>query len=171
MATKTENDAPSRSTISAHTGSGLRSGFGHPDTRKQSNASIRGSTQLQGGKTSATKLENNYKMAPEVRFNSSRVKAILQQTLETRLESVEYCPETVKTITRDLCDVIKHQVKLLGFSRHKLVSNVIIGPTTGQGVRVASRCVWDEKHDDYASVSYQNESMFVVASVYGVYFE
>lgn len=178
MATKLENEAPSRSSMSSHTGSGLRLGVGPPDTRRHSNASARrGSSQPPGSKTSGgaggagPKLENSYKMTPNVRFNSSRVKALMLQTLEARLETVQYCPTTVKSLTKELSDTIKNLVKTLGFSRHKLISNVIIGPVTGQGVRVASRCVWDDKHDDYASASYQNESLFVVASVYGVYCE
>ena len=38
-----------------------------------------------------------------------------------------------------------------------------------QGVRVASRCLWDTATDNYASVEYTNQFLWCSAMVFGVY--
>ncbi len=47
----------------------------------------------------------------------------------------------------------------LGFERYKFVVETTIGEFTGQGVRVASRAVWDTTTDSYASASFKNVSV------------
>jgi hypothetical protein len=39
--------------------------------------------------------------------------------------------------------MIKERVKNLGYERYKLVVQVTVGEKTGQGIRLASRCLWD----------------------------
>ena len=41
----------------------------------------------------------------------------------------------------------------------------------GQGIFAASRCLWDEKTDNYVSASYYNNSLFAVATVFACYYE
>ena len=40
--------------------------------------------------------------------------------------------------------------------RYKIVVQVTLGQMKDQGVRVASRCLWDTQTDNYASVEYSN---------------
>lgn len=46
----------------------------------------------------------------------------------------------------------------LKFDRYKFVVQVYLGQQKSQGVRVASRCLWDHDTDDYCSVSFSNVS-------------
>lgn len=48
---------------------------------------------------------------------------------------------------------------------------VTLGQKTQQSVQVASRCLWDQAVDNYASVTYATQSVFAVAQCYGVYYE
>jgi hypothetical protein len=41
----------------------------------------------------------------------------------------------------------------------------------GQGVRIASRCLWDTETDNHASSTFQNPYLYCVAMVFAVYFE
>lgn len=50
----------------------------------------------------------------------------------------------------------KEKVKEIGAPRHKLVVQVTIGEVQGQGVRIASRCLWDVETDNHASAYYTN---------------
>ncbi|XP_071492067.1 dynein light chain Tctex-type protein 2B-like [Diadema antillarum] len=118
-----------------------------------------------------SQFENNYKLAPDAHFNVGIVEAAVRKTLEAKLAGVEYLPSSVESLTKELSEAVKFDVKSLGFARHKIVSHVIVGPLGGQSVQVASRFVWDDKLDNYASISYQNSSIFAVALVYGVYYE
>ena len=49
--------------------------------------------------------------------------------------------------------MIKEKVKDLGYERYKLVVQVTVGEKTGQGIRLASRCLWDTATDKYVSLS------------------
>ena len=66
---------------------------------------------------------------------------------------------------------IKTQVKALKYDSYKIVVQAVIGEVKGQGVRVASKCLWDVSNDNYASYTYQNESLFCTGIVFGIYFE
>ncbi|RYH29478.1 hypothetical protein EON65_08275 [archaeon] len=46
----------------------------------------------------------------------------------------------------------------LGKSRFKVVVQTTIGQLHDQGIRVASRCLWDPTTDNYASCQYTNVS-------------
>ncbi|KAI9190756.1 Tctex-1 family-domain-containing protein [Polychytrium aggregatum] len=59
----------------------------------------------------------------------------------------------------------------LEFERYKFVVDVTIGEFKGQGIRVASRAVWDATTDSYASASFRNATLFAVAMVFGCYYE
>jgi hypothetical protein len=48
---------------------------------------------------------------------------------------------------------------------------VTVGEKTGQGIRMASRCLWDTATDNFASEFYENASVFCVAMVFGLYYE
>ena len=50
-------------------------------------------------------------------------------------------------------------------------SQVTLGQMKDQGVRVASRCLWDTATDNYASVEYSNQHLWCSAMVFGVYTE
>ena len=44
----------------------------------------------------------------------------------------------------------------LGKSRYKIVVQTTVGQLRDQGVRVASRCLWDPTTDNYTSCSFSN---------------
>ncbi len=46
-----------------------------------------------------------------------------------------------------------------------------MGQKQGQAMRIVSRCLWDTQTDNFASEYYENESMYCVCQVYGLYYE
>lgn len=54
-------------------------------------------------------------------------------------------------------------------ARYKLMVQVVIGQQKGEGVRMGTRCFWDAESDNYASDTFTNDSLFCVATAYGVY--
>lgn len=71
------------------------------------------------------------------------------------------CAQTAK----ELSDQVKDRVKELGYARYKLLVQVTIGEKKGQGIRLASRCMWDTSTDNCASESFETEALFCVAQV------
>ena len=49
-----------------------------------------------------------------------------------------------------------HAPAELKYARYKFVVQVILGENKSQGVRVASRCLWDPETDNYATFSFKN---------------
>ncbi len=50
-------------------------------------------------------------------------------------------------------------------------AQVTIGQKIGQAMRIVSRCLWDTTTDNFASEYFENESLYCVCQVYGLYFE
>eukprot|EP00163_Fabomonas_tropica_P008217 TRINITY_DN1783_c0_g1_i2.p1 TRINITY_DN1783_c0_g1~~TRINITY_DN1783_c0_g1_i2.p1 ORF type:complete len:135 (-),score=16.40 TRINITY_DN1783_c0_g1_i2:290-694(-) len=117
--------------------------------------------------------ENTYETKPASgeKFEHAAVKRILSQVLEERCKDLKYDPQTCVQLSKGLCDEIQGRVKDLGYRRYKLVVQTVIGENNGQGVRTASRCLWDTENDNFASASFANTSIFAVAMVFGLYYE
>lgn len=82
--------------------------------------------------------------------------------------ALQVCSKLACELSERIKDDVKQKLKL---PRRKLVSFVTIGSQKGQGARVASRCVWNEKADRYASSSYKNSTLFAVGMVFAVFLE
>jgi hypothetical protein len=137
--------------------------------------------------------ENTYKTKPAQKFSSLVVKRAVDELLAVKLKGVKYDGDTTPELTRVLADEILAVVKgkwgealiRVGFEieRYKYVVDVTIGEYKGQGIRIASRCVWDTSTDSYSSSSFRNvcsvfcfttrtkATLFAVAIVFGGYQE
>ncbi len=58
--------------------------------------------------------------------------------------------------TVSVTEAIKARVKALAYPRYKVVVQVILGQSKHQGVKIASRCLWDTDTDNYASATLVN---------------
>jgi len=74
-------------------------------------------------------------------------------------------------MSMQLSEAIKDRIKALHLPRYKLICTVVIGQNSGQSMRHASRWLWDADNDGFASVSYDNGSLFATATVYVVYYD
>jgi len=113
-----------------------------------------------------------FKMQPDLqdRFNKKVVHSIIHTALGEFLSSVQYSEESVANLSKEMAEVIKARVKDLNYKRWKIVVQVLIGEQKGQGVYTGSRCIWDADCDDFATDMFVNDSLFCVASVFGIYF-
>jgi hypothetical protein len=104
------------------------------------------------------------------RFLSSAVKKIVDVVLEAELTGKEYEQEDAKEWSINICENIKKRVKEeCHIPRYKIIVQVTTGEMKDQGARVASRSLWDTQTDNYASSSFQNQSLWCCAMVFGVY--
>lgn len=130
------------------------------------------SSQLQPLKP-VVKMENTYKMVPDdgKEIQTSKIKRLVQHTLESHLADETYCPYRSSKMACDLSGIIKNQMKDMNFPRYKFICHVIIGQCGGQGMQISSRCVWAPTTDNYEYITYTNGSLFAVATIYGIYYE
>jgi len=117
------------------------------------------------------KFENTYQLEPTRKFPYSTVRNIIKESMENLLSEEQYRPEFCRDMSKTLSDTIKARVKGLMIPRYKIICLVQIGELKAQGMRVGSRCLWDEQHDTFSSHEFRNKSIYAVASVYAVYYE
>ncbi|XP_072018567.1 dynein light chain Tctex-type 5-like [Amphiura filiformis] len=117
--------------------------------------------------------ENTYRMAPESqdRFLPFKCAKFIDQILDAHLDGARYETATVGILTKRISEDLKFRVKEMKIPRYKIVCQVFIGSKGAQSLQMASRALWDDKTDSHVSRSFENESLFAVATVHCTYFE
>merc|ERR1712066_1038201 len=105
------------------------------------------------------------------KFLPSKVTGVIERVMTEYFRDKEYSAEEAKQWTLELSNDIKTAVKELAIPRYKIIVQVVIGEQASQGVRVASKCLWDVSSDNWAPYTYNSQSIFAVAMVFGCYFE
>lgn len=116
------------------------------------------------------KYENTYRMEPKITFPEIKVRKIVKDALNT-LENHKYDAKISSTQSKLLSQRILDEVRLLNIERYKFVCLVSIGSKARQGLRMASRCLWNTDHDTVVSETLEKNAFFAVASLYAFYFE
>ena len=78
----------------------------------------------------------------------------MEDVVLRNLKDKDYDHATAKTMAENIVDQIKMAVKGLNIPNYKIVCQSVIGEISGQGVRVASKCLWDDENDNFASYTY-----------------
>ncbi len=115
--------------------------------------------------------ENTYQLEPKKKFQSDKVKAIIDDVLESHLKDEKYDPKASTQTSLTLSEIIKSRVKDLEYESYKIVCMVTIGQLKDMGLRMGSRCCWDPNWDSFASGNFTNKTLYAVATVWGVYYE
>lgn len=115
--------------------------------------------------------ENTYITEPTVKFQRYKVQAVIRQVLKDRMEKQQYDPVKGAQTAKQLADDLREKVKALGYEHYKLVIQVTMGQKKGQAMRIVSRSLWDTSTDSFASETFENESLYCVCQVFGLYYE
>eukprot|EP00953_Heterococcus_sp_UTEX-ZZ885_P031156 16381-Heterococcus_DN1.PRE.1 len=109
-----------------------------------------------------------YVMKPNEKevFYPNKVKAMAEQVRDDRrlhehqqfrgyvvkeeLAGKKFDEQEAKEWSLNIADTIRERVRQLNIPRYKVIVQVTIGQMLDQGVRVASRCLWDTATDNYA---------------------
>uniref|UniRef100_A0A7S3HL07 Dynein light chain n=1 Tax=Spumella elongata TaxID=89044 RepID=A0A7S3HL07_9STRA len=114
-----------------------------------------------------------FRMEPEEheRFFPSKGKAIADKIISDELNGAVYDEEDAKNWSINISDRVREAVtESMGpNSRYKVVVQTTIGQMRDQGIRIASRCLWDPTTDNYASCSFSNETLFCSCLVFALY--
>eukprot|EP00668_Euglena_longa_P014225 GGOE01018202.1.p2 GENE.GGOE01018202.1~~GGOE01018202.1.p2 ORF type:complete len:141 (-),score=57.10 GGOE01018202.1:370-765(-) len=126
------------------------------------------------GKSNTIKIYNPtylLKPRPDTKFIKRNVEAKMMEILEAKTKDVKYEAEEMANLCKELCTEIQNEVKKMGYERYKLVTQVIISESKGQGQRIASRCLWDPEEDNFAQVIVRNSTMMCMAITFGCFWE
>ena len=134
--------------------------------------SINSDSEEAASKVPREQHENTYRHEPKEsqKFPSKRTEEIIRSVFHSNLIDQKFGDQD---LTTHLTELIRLQVKqeLGKENRYKIVVLVMMGSSSGQGVQVASRCLWYPQFDKFASYSYKDENLFAVGTVYGIYYE
>mmetsp|Transcript_32412 Transcript_32412/g.71613 ORF Transcript_32412/g.71613 Transcript_32412/m.71613 type:complete len:121 (+) Transcript_32412:166-528(+) len=103
------------------------------------------------------------------KFKSSRAKEVIAKVLKKRLTGAVYHTDNTSSWAKEIADDIKQSLKEEGWTRYKYAVQVFIGEQRGEGIRLGCRGFWDQRTDNFAHETFQNESLFCVAAAFGVY--
>lgn len=119
------------------------------------------------------KIANTYRLGPnkDEQFNSSKVEKLMTGVLESYLDGETYEPKMCSHLAQNLSEVIKERVKELNFPRYKFICSVVIGQNLNHGVHMASRFLWNNETDNYATATYSKGQMYATATIFATYFE
>eukprot|EP00656_Telonema_subtile_P017288 TRINITY_DN1924_c0_g1_i4.p1 TRINITY_DN1924_c0_g1~~TRINITY_DN1924_c0_g1_i4.p1 ORF type:complete len:129 (+),score=33.47 TRINITY_DN1924_c0_g1_i4:118-504(+) len=106
------------------------------------------------------------------KFKPMEVREVMERTINATLTNVQYNPEEhivelTKTLSNKIKDNLKNELLL---PRYKFIVQVVIMEQKGQGVKMGCRSFWDTETDNYAEVSYSNDSLICIATCHGVYY-
>ena len=116
-------------------------------------------------------LDRTFKLTPNTFFPETKVQSIIRDVLKKHLLNVDYHSDKCAGLSKLISDEIKQRVKNLNLDRFKIIALVYLGANTSQSLNIGSRCVWNTQFDNFASSTFQGNSLFAVAAVYAVYFE
>ncbi|XP_031568784.1 tctex1 domain-containing protein 1-like [Actinia tenebrosa] len=116
------------------------------------------------------KYENTYRLEPKVKFPVIKVRKIIKDVLST-LNGHTYDPKESSFVSKLLSKRILDEVRLLNIERYKLVCLMSIGSKSRQGLRIASRCLWNTENDTFVSETLDTQSFYAIATVYATYYE
>ena len=118
-------------------------------------------------------MENTYKVEPDPdkRFQHGKVEKVMQEVLTEFLSEVEYSQLLGQRMGKLLADTIKTRVKEFKWTRYKTVVHVVIGENKEQDIRAASRFLWNDKTDSFASATFSAKTLFALAVCFAVYTE
>ncbi|KAG8343076.1 putative Tctex 1 family [Trypanosoma vivax] len=108
---------------------------------------------------------------PGTKFRASAVEPILKEVCHTLVGDRAYVYDEVQPLIKEICSEIQQRVVRLGYGRYKFVTHATITEAVNQGIRIASRGLWDPMTDGYASYTFSTESMHVNVVLYALYWE
>ena len=83
---------------------------------------------------------------------------VAEKVLNETLDGKPYDEEDAKDWSIAISDAVREGVVALNIPRFKVIVQTVVGQMKDQGIRVASRCLWDVSTDNYATCSYKNVS-------------
>ncbi|KAM4712939.1 dynein light chain Tctex-type 1-like [Anableps anableps] len=100
-------------------------------------------------------------------FVVEEVNKIIKCAVETVIGENSYKHSRVNQWTTSVVEQCLIQLSKLG-KPFKYIANCIIMQKNGAGLQTASTCFWDNTTDESCTVRWENKSMYVIVSIFGL---
>ena len=111
-----------------------------------------------------------YQTGPVKEFSVKQVRKIIKETIENALNGNQV-ELSRSSLCKNLTEAIKIKTRRMKYDRYRLIVNVYMCSKDNLTLNITSRCVWDEKVDNYADYKYEGRDYFILGVVHGIYKE
>ncbi|XP_012271481.1 tctex1 domain-containing protein 1-A [Orussus abietinus] len=115
--------------------------------------------------------QNTYRLEGHHRFNGEVVDGILKETMDTALINTRYHPAKCLKYCREISSEVRERVYKKNYDRYKFVVTISIIEKTGQSLNIGLGRLWDTQRDTYSSYVFENNFIYAVGVVVGIYYE
>lgn len=119
------------------------------------------------------RYQPTYRLESSNPFNSLVVEEILEKIVEAEMETrgkIKFDEDSV-TLCRSLSEEILSQVKTKQYDRYRIIATVSAGEKHHQSFKQNAKFLWDAEKDAFANYVYERPDLFVIATVYGIYYD
>lgn len=137
------------------------------------------------------RYQPSYRLESKLPYSREVCQNLLKELVDKEMKSYAYDGDTAEELCKGLCETIKSNIKTSKFDRweslifdlsqqiesksnffrYKLIVVVTLGEKFMQDIKAKAGFLWDKARDGFASYSYDRPDLFVIATVYAVYFE
>ena len=115
-----------------------------------------------------------YRLESQNPFNPRIVEEILARVIEGHMESrpkVRFTTNGSLLVCRSLSEEILSQVKAKNFDRFRIIVTVTVGEKLHQSFCQSVNYFWDAENDALANYVYERPEIFIITTVYGIYYD
>ncbi|KAF4652392.1 hypothetical protein FOL46_009762 [Perkinsus olseni] len=107
----------------------------------------------------ASSIEVNDNTTTTSKFRPPMIRDVMRNIIKERIDSAvvkypHYDPDVYAAISDAISNDIKDRIADLNIPRYKILVQVIIAEYNGQGIRISSKCLWDNNMDNLATDTY-----------------
>ena len=111
-----------------------------------------------------------YQTGPLREFSVKQVRKIIKETIENALNGSQV-ELSRSSLCKNLTEAIKIKTRRMNYDRYRLIVHVYLCSKDNLTLNITSRCVWDEKVDNYADYRYEGKDYYILGVVHGIYKE
>ncbi|NXH93256.1 TC1D3 protein, partial [Pachycephala philippinensis] len=112
---------------------------------------------------------NTYRLEPRIKVQHRLLRDKAQAILTNKLQGATYDGNSGPFLCASISEEILKAVKRLDYDRYKYVVSVLIVEKANQAMIVASRCLWDDQRDTWASAKCETDTFIALALVMACY--
>lgn len=115
-----------------------------------------------------------YRLESKNPFDSYEVELIIKRIVELKMEfheKISFATDQVNKLAEELSIEILTQVKMKSYDRFRIIVFVDVGEKYHQSFKCGLRALWDNEKDAFAKYIYERQDLFIVTTVFGVYYD
>ncbi|CAO1374665.1 unnamed protein product [Diamesa hyperborea] len=120
------------------------------------------------------KFQPTYQVESKNPFQPRVCERILENTIKKQIEArklTKFDTKSTVSICRSLSEEILNQIKLKDFDRYKIIVVISIGEKYHQTFRQSTKFLWDAENDAFANYVYDRPDIYIIGTVYGIYYD